>query len=86
MNAVRIALLIRKHGFPVINVEEGDHDMDGMVEINEKVHINVPTYGRKLCVAAEVDNGTAFRFYPERNPTDWPLICADIRTALEAKT
>lgn len=82
MNAQKVADFIKKLGFNVINVSQGDEEQDGMVEVTELVHIQVPTYGSGLNVVQECADGS-FNFYPthQAKGTCAPLI-ADLRKAL----
>lgn len=81
MNAAKIARSLKLHGLTIKSVEEGSHDVDGMVVVTALVHVQVPTYGRTINVVAESADGEAFEFYPERRASDIAGIVADIRKA-----
>lgn len=79
MRAATAAATLRRLGFPVKSITEGDDGLDGEVTINAFVHVQVPTYGPGVCVVEETDRGT-FKFYPPRRSV--PALADDLRQAL----
>lgn len=80
MQAKTVALKMRQHNINVIDFNEGDEWEDGDVQITELIHIQVPTYGRGLCVVHQVDDGNAYKFFPPR--TSIKALIDDLRTAM----
>jgi hypothetical protein len=64
MDTSTIAQQMEDLGFSVLRFEEGDHDADGAVYLREDVHVQVPTFGRGLCVNRF--DGEAFHHSPTR--------------------
>lgn len=81
MNAAKIARNLKLQGLTIKSVQEGNHDVDGQVQVTELVHVQVPTFGTKLNVVAQSADGQSFEFFPERKPSDIAGIVADIRAA-----
>lgn len=81
MYAANIARSLKLSGLTIKSVEEGTHDVDGMVEVTALVHVQVPTYGSKINVVAESADDGSFEFYPEREASDIAGIVSDIRKA-----
>jgi hypothetical protein len=81
MNAAAYAERLKMAGVPVIKAQQGDADVDGEITINERVHIQVPTYGpARVGVVAELPDGK-FLFYRERRTSDIDGVLADIKAA-----
>lgn len=81
MNAEKIARSLKLHGLSIKKVQQGSHDVDGMVGVTALVHVQVPTYGRSINVVSQSADGKSFWFYQERKASDIAGIVADIREA-----
>lgn len=64
MNAFNVAAQLKKLGYSSIAVVEPNDMVDGSVDINERISIQVPQYGRALAVIHE--RGEEFTFHPLR--------------------
>lgn len=67
MRAATVAAKLNAFGVKTGKVTEGDEVQDGMVEIDRRVHVQVPTFGRCLNVVAETGRGTFHFFDPTNN-------------------
>lgn len=74
-----LAAMLRRAGFPVTKVQNGDDVEDGEITITERVTIQVPTFGDAPGVVRETAEET-FIFSPERR--DFDALCTDLREAL----
>lgn len=81
MSAQEVAAILKKNGFNVINVEEGDDVEDGMLEVTDTVHVTAPTFGGGPCVVRELPDG-CFEVNPQRK--DFAILFTDLRTTLAA--
>lgn len=81
MNAMRLAKKLVDAGINVRKITEGDDCEDGMIEVTDLVHVQVPTYGSTPGVVAETTDGL-FRFFKPRKASDVAGLVADIRKAL----
>lgn len=79
MKAQVVAEELKRHGFPVLEVTEGDDQVDGCVLITQAVSVQVPYYGTGLNVTKEAKSGI-FRLYPMRD--SYITLVADIHEAL----
>lgn len=79
MQAKVVAEEIKRHGFPVLEVTEGDDVVDGCVQITQAVSVQVPFYGTGLNVTKEAKSGI-FKLYPVRD--SYTKLVADLHEAL----
>lgn len=64
MIAANVAAQLKKLGYASISVSEADDMVDGSVDINDRVSIQVPEVGRSLAVVHQ--RGEEFTFHPLR--------------------
>ena len=76
MKAAIVAAALKAHGITATEILEGTDNEDGMVAISATVHVQVPTFGRKLGVVHEKDG--LFNFFKMRPATDLGGIIKDI--------
>lgn len=81
MNAMRLAKKLADAGINVRKIVEGDDCEDGLIEVTDLIHVQVPTYGSTPGVVAETPQGL-FKFYKARKASDVAGLVADIRKAL----
>lgn len=74
-----LAAMLRRAGFSVTTVQNGDDVEDGDITITARVRIQVPTFGGAPGVVRETAEET-FIFSPERR--DFDALCTDLREAL----
>ena len=82
MKAAQVAEALKARGIQVQDVTEGEHVVDGCVQITEQVSVQVGFYEERISVTKVLD-GCFFKFYQERPVSDIDGIVADIRKALE---
>jgi hypothetical protein len=80
MKAAAVAKKLTDAGLTVKSLTEGDDDNDGEVQINDTIHVQVPTYGGGLRVVREDADGV-FRFYPRRGV--FSTLVDDVRDAIK---
>lgn len=76
---VQLAQLLSEAGLSIHSTVDGDDGVDAMIEITERVHVTIPTFGGRPGVVREEASGD-FIFYPE--PADTAGLIAQIADAL----
>lgn len=80
MNPWEVARELQRLGFPTIRTEGATESTDGMVEITDLVHVQVPTFESGLCVVSMSADGEEFKHHPIRaNVVD---LIPDIKEAM----
>lgn len=80
-NVERITHALIARNIPVVSTSDWEHDIDGDIQINDTVHVQV---GHDYVFVNQwVDNGNALRHGTERRPSQIELIAADVLALLK---
>lgn len=79
--AATIAKKLRAAGVPVLEVTEGDYDLDGEIKITDRVSVQVGTLKPYLSVGCWSIDGESMSHYPERTLRTFDRLLDDINKA-----
>jgi hypothetical protein len=82
MNARRFAHKLAINGISSTRSSEGTEEVDGSIDITPKISIQIPTYGNRVGVVRESEDGETYLFYPSRPSSDLAGIVADVKKAI----